>query len=131
MAGTRSTSTASAASASREQRRSWAGTAAAVLPRLASGVSEDADHDDDAEDCDAFEGRIDDDRPDDVGDDQDLQAEQDAAAQITAQIGIGAVKVSARRVRTAKTTNAPSPPKTMMPVPTASTTLTTSEIVSS
>jgi hypothetical protein len=42
------------------------------------------------EDCNAFEGRIDDDRPDDVSDDQHLQAEQHAAAEVTAQIEIGA-----------------------------------------
>src|SRR3954452_19359592 len=55
-------------------------------------AEEDSDHDDDAEDRDAFERRVDDDRPDDVSDDQYFQSQQDAAAQVAAQTGIGAVK---------------------------------------
>src|SRR4029078_10500818 len=67
----------------------WPDTVDLDLQREAE---EDPNHDDAAEHRDAFEGGIDDDRPDDVSHDQHLQAEQDAAAQITAQSGIGLLK---------------------------------------
>src|SRR5450755_449953 len=57
----------------------------AVDLHLEREAEHDPDHHHDAEHGDALEGGVDDDRPDDVGDDQDLEAEQDAAAQVAAQ----------------------------------------------
>src|SRR6202012_5311596 len=52
-------------------------------------AQEDPDHDDDAERRHAFDGGVDNDGPDDVSDDQDLEAEQDGAPETPAQRVVG------------------------------------------
>src|SRR5207247_864646 len=54
-------------------------------------AEEDPDDDDDAKDCRTFEGGVNDDGPDDVGDDQNLEAEQNAAAEGAPQFLVGLV----------------------------------------
>jgi hypothetical protein len=56
------------------------------LEREAEG---NPDNDDNAKDSDAFEGRVNDYRPDNVGADQDLEAHQNAAAQGPARFVLG------------------------------------------
>jgi hypothetical protein len=57
----------------------------AVYLYLEREAEKDSDDDDDAKDGHAFERRVNDDGSDDVRDDQDLEAEQNAAAQVPAQ----------------------------------------------
>ena len=64
----------------------------AIDLHLERETEEDPDHDDDAKNGDALECRVDDYRPDDVGDDQDLEAEQNAAAQVPAQCVVGPLR---------------------------------------
>ena len=85
--------------------------------------------DDDAQNSNALVGRVDDDRPHDVGNDQHLQAEQDRATEITTQLLVGAGRRSGYNTRRRKIRNAPKPPRSMIPAPTASTTRTMSETV--
>jgi hypothetical protein len=56
----------------------------AIDLHLERETEEDPDKNDDAKDGDTLDGRVNDYGPDDVGDDQDLEAEQNAAAQVPA-----------------------------------------------
>ena len=97
----------------RRTRPGAGSTADPVDLDLQREAEEDADHDDDAQDADALERRVDDDRPNDVGDDQHLQAEQDAAAQVPPQTPhrrpgrLGCAGRAARRRRTRRARRRP------------------------
>src|SRR5919106_57493 len=54
-------------------------------------AQEDPDHDDGTEHRDPLEGGLDHDRPDDVGDDEYLEAEQDGTPDVLAELLIGAL----------------------------------------
>ena len=70
------------------------------------------------EHADALEGRVDDDRADDVADDQHLEAEEDHPPEVPPERRVRRrASPLPRRPRTAKAT---SPPTTMIATPTAS-----------
>jgi hypothetical protein len=91
-------------------------------------LEREAEHDsnnDEGEHSDALERRIDNDRPNDVRDDEHLESEQDAAAEIAPKSPIGPSRVATPAAPRRKNRKAPSPPKTMIAVPTVSTPFTT------
>src|SRR5580765_8915057 len=81
-------------------------------------TEQDPDQDDDSEHCHALERLIHDDGADDVRDDEHLKSEQDAAAEVRRSRSYDPALPEAAAASRKKGRNAPSPPMTMMPVPT-------------